>query len=339
MALVFRVAAGTDIGLGHLMRCLALAHSANEEGIPVRFILNAAATQLARQRHDWVGAIEVMPDGLSETDELDWLAARVEPTDVLILDGYQFGQDYRVRCRQMSAKLVCFDDANLTINLHADLVINSSQAAQKGFYQQYAPDAQLCLGPDYQLLRRDFWLIPDVPLLQRPSLTIMMGGSDTANITLPLLKALTIRQAPMPIRVITGAAYPHLTALQAWLADTELQVQHIHNCQQMADVLVYSKLAVAAAGATQFELFACQTPALLVTVADNQHASTQAATAQGLCWSEDSRQTNIDRLAERVCHLWHQNEQLALCHERLKQMNLAAGNTRVLAQIMALAYE
>jgi spore coat polysaccharide biosynthesis predicted glycosyltransferase SpsG len=68
-----------------------------------------------------------------------------------------------------------------------------------------------------------------------------------------------------------------------------MPVQHVHDAQDMADMMLHSKLAVCAAGGSQFELLHCYTPSFLLVVADNQYPATQKASQQGWCEAVDWR--------------------------------------------------
>ena len=106
--------------------------------------------------------------------------------------------------------VACFDDANLTENLHCDLVINGASKQVKEVYGKTAPEAVHCVGPEYRVLRQEFTELPELSFEQRGSLTLVMGGSDPANLTLPLLnklqqrRCLKARSESLPGRLTRG---------------------------------------------------------------------------------------------------------------------------------------
>lgn len=342
MRLLIRVEGNSQIGLGHLMRCLALSQALAEQHIECLFAVSQQTAVFCKSRHDWQGRILLLPD-LPLDQQPRWLIsqARQQQAKGLLLDGYQFTQSYRLALKQSGLPLMMFDDCNNSGALHADLVINSAQGADTLGYQQSAPTALLCLGAEYRLLRKDFWWLPPVPMSQRSSLTLSFGGSDPLNLTLPLLNALSEARFTAPVRVVTGAAYPHLTLLQAFLADTSLACQHLHDVQQMADVFLHSRLTVAAAGGTQFELLACHSPALLLMVADNQQLATEQAARQGWCDLVDARQPAsvtqlVKRLAEQIIALWQDEARLVNMHNAAAQHAPGSNGQALVKAIVSL---
>ncbi|MDN4500892.1 UDP-2,4-diacetamido-2,4,6-trideoxy-beta-L-altropyranose hydrolase [Alteromonadaceae bacterium BrNp21-10] len=337
MKALFRVDASADIGLGHLMRCLALAQTLARENFEIIFVCQHQTQNIALSRQDWVGGIVVIPEGFTQAQELDWLAMlnEMQQADVVIIDGYQFDSGYRQRLRAMAKKLVVFDDNNNSGELHGDLVINGANNAAELGYKISAPNAQYCLGSDYRILRQEFIQLDEVPWSQRHSLCIMMGGSDPLNITLPLLEALQQQNASMPIRVMTGAAYPFMDDLQAFIRQSPMAIQHLANCQQVAEIVSQSRLAISAAGGSQFEILACHTPTMLMVVADNQRNATLQSAKQGWCdILEANNQAllhdHFPAIAIQIMLLWDDEAKLMAMHQQTQQHADTQGCQRVL---------
>ncbi len=317
MSVWFRVDASQSIGIGHLMRCLALAQAMDDLGIEVVFAIRSETRSICLSRHDWVGKIKLIPDNISIFQEVEWLKNQesFHDANVVILDGYQFDIQYRKQLSQLKPKFILFDDTNDTGELFADVIINTADKASQLGYEHTAPEATLCLGPRYRVLRREFEVLVETEWKQRHSLSIVMGGSDVNNVTIKLLQALDTIHFCGPVRVLTGAAYPYLKELRDAIDCSQLSVQHLPNCQQVAEVFSSSRLVVSAAGSSQFELLACSTPAILLIVADNQVLATTSALKQGWCKVNDARlEMNVESLAEQVGELWNDEQVLHGMH-------------------------
>ncbi|WP_299074840.1 UDP-2,4-diacetamido-2,4,6-trideoxy-beta-L-altropyranose hydrolase [uncultured Paraglaciecola sp.] len=336
MQVVIRTDASAEIGLGHLMRCLALAQALVAELVEVIFVLKSHSVPFCQSRHDWAGQVKVLPQDISQQNEISWMQQQCwfAQSQFVVLDGYQFDQHYRQQLAKASEKLVLFDDANLAGNLHADLIINGAQPLQADYYAKCAPNALLCVGERHRILRQEFYHQPCIAWPQRHSLTLIMGGSDPKNITLPLLHALDEQQANMPIRVIVGAGYADLPQLQAFIQRSGLSIQLLVDCQQIADIFSYSRLVVSAAGGSQYELLACATPAILLVVAANQQQATKRASEQGWCQSADiSQQANFALLAQHIINLWQNETALHKMHQHAQRLADTQGASRVLEKI------
>jgi spore coat polysaccharide biosynthesis predicted glycosyltransferase SpsG len=73
------------------------------------------------------------------------------------------------------------------------------------------------------------------------------------------------------IKVLVGVANPHLGALQR-LTDRARAVEIICDADNMAEIMAWADLAVAAGGSTCWELAYMGLPMALVVLADNQRA-------------------------------------------------------------------
>lgn len=286
--LVFLADASAASGLGHLMRCMALAQAAESAAIGVLFLLSEEGAALARERHDWHFPIEIIDAGASP----DWLKESLNRCDAaaLVVDSYHTEPDLLQQADQVVR--VIMDDGQLTLAAFADIIVNPATTTLDATYLEANADVTCCTGEPWRLIRREFWQISSPPVEERNGIVISMGGSDPGNLTVPLLRALEQAGNDEPVRVITGAAYPFTDELKEMLTSVSFPVQHIHNCQDMAQVWPFARLAIGAAGGSQFELGLCQTPAMLITVADNQVAATANAIKEGWCkaWhSPDAR--------------------------------------------------
>nr|WP_297347852.1 UDP-2,4-diacetamido-2,4,6-trideoxy-beta-L-altropyranose hydrolase [uncultured Glaciecola sp.] len=326
MQLFFRVEGNEHIGLGHLMRCFALSQAAQHAQVDVVFICSQTSKRFLLSRHKWHGEIVVIDDNHLNNSvavdvtnernkaEVEFIATCMsrygskessQYCQILVLDGYQFDHSYQ---QAIAATGICFaylDDINtfLEKNQHhiADVVINGAAAAQQLDYLKNAQNSRLCLGPQYLLLRPEFIDLPLIPIADRHSLLICFGGGDAQNHTLGMLGALSQLNFQFPVTVITGAAYKWQKQLTENIQDgwlnynnakhkISMPIHYIHDVQEMAEVMLHSRLSISAAGGTQFELMRCYTPSYLVVVADNQMPAATESSQQGWCNAADWRQ-------------------------------------------------
>lgn len=343
MNILFRVDASASMGMGHLMRCLALAQGLASKQHAIQFLVNKQTQEYCLSRKDWQGELIVLPESddlLQQARCLCAYLADMQP-DILVLDGYQFNQGYRSILAKSDIPLVLFDDNNNSGDLHADMVINSAANADKLGYDATASNAKYCLGSDYRILRQEF-SGPDIQQAakqwnNRQALSILMGGSDPDNATLQLLQQLQEKPFSAPIEVATGGAYAFAEQLENFKADTRLNITHHKNCQEIAELFVRSKLVISAAGGTQFELLACGAPAILLVVADNQVNATQQAVNQGWCQSYDLRDDDcLSVVVAKTLSLWSDDAVLESMHQKANMNADVSGTKRVVNAIEKL---
>jgi UDP-2,4-diacetamido-2,4,6-trideoxy-beta-L-altropyranose hydrolase len=338
MCIVFRVEASPVVGLGHLMRCLALAQGLNSRNVRVFFAVSQNSLHHYSSRSDWPGETFILTSEseLDEHKELQQFCTQVQ-ADWLILDGYQFDSDYRKLLDLNACKLAMFDDGQLLDEKSEDnnlaMIINWASGADKLAYYDVAPNALCCTGANYRVLRREFYQSAELPFERRTRLIIMFGGSDPSNLTLPLLERLDSSSIRLPVTVITGSAYQHLEELARFKKFSHLCIKHFHDSHAVADIFQQGRLAISAAGASQFELLHCATPSILVATVDNQLFASEQASTQGWCCVSNAqgllgqphddafsvrKKQLLEQLAQKTLALWHQPEQLQNMHSNAR---------------------
>ncbi|WP_414830118.1 UDP-2,4-diacetamido-2,4,6-trideoxy-beta-L-altropyranose hydrolase [Alteromonas sp. H39] len=329
---------GRQKGIGHVIRSLALAQAADEYNLSCRFLLDSDAADIARAQHDWNFPVEVMDQaGFAATSagRCNVLVAALEKFKprVLVLDGYQLPVDVINDAASELPFTVVMDDGEQRLIKHANLIVNSATDAMDASYHSIKPDATLCTGRRYRLLRQAFRDNADKPLEQRHGIVMAFGGSDPAEMTIPLLSALEALGSTVPVRVITGPAFNDPARVNTLCRTLQFAVQHIHQCQDMASAWSSARLAISAAGGSQFELGACCTPSVLVMVAENQREATTRAQQEGWCVAYDMN-TDVFEIARHAMTLYQDNDALEAMSRAARQFYDAEGARRVVERML-----
>jgi len=265
MKLVIRTEASNTIGLGHFMRCFALAEAAREQGVDVTFIVNADAP--VTERAEAIGARVVAAPPLGADAEV--MDAEVCADDWVIVDTYAAEADYLTHLSART-KLAVIDDLDVLDRFDCRVLINPTPAAPEESYAAKSR-ANLLLGPDYALVRGEF----RVPVATGDVITLTFGGSDPTGLTGAVAERLHAALPDVTIRAIAGPANRHIPALQA-LAQRLDRLDLVVSPPSMTDALAGSALVVTAAGGSINELAALGVPALALVVYDNQAAWLEA---------------------------------------------------------------
>ena len=303
---VFRTDANTHIGLGHVMRCLALAQAWMDTGGKAVFLL-ADEVPAVRMRLRTEG-IEVRylssPSGaIADATETRAVLTAVN-AEWLVLDGYHFEVPFITQLRSDGCKMMLFDDHGKRPQYEVEIVLNPNVFGRRELYPQES-NAEFLLGLKYALLRKEFWNLAKRGAIAPNNvskLLIAMGGSDPANVTCLLLKALDLVEAnELEITVIVGGANPNLEAIKEAAKTARHPVQLLPNVTDMSVVLGHAEAAITAPGGTCAELALMGIPTFLVTIADNHVLTGEEFAAKEMAVSAGwYKQYTPESLADRI---------------------------------------
>ena len=264
--LVIRADASSAIGIGHVMRCLALAQAWQDAGGRAVFVMaetTTSAEKRLREESCDVIRISVQP-GSTEDGRETIRIARAQKADWVAVDGYQFDSEYQRDLKAAGFKLLFVDDYGHARRYCADVVLNQNVSADEKLYQSREPQTRLLLGTSYCLLRREFEAWRDwkreIPQVGRRVL-VTMGGSDTDNITTLALESLTkVKTAGLRATVVAGGDNPHFGSAEEM--QTRGRIRLRQSVAKISELMAEADLAVIAAGGTLWELLYMSCPVL-----------------------------------------------------------------------------
>ena len=245
--LCIRADAGEKIGVGHVMRCLALAQAWQDRG------------------GDVVLASQNLPEALRQRLAAENVAIQGEipaTTAFVVLDGYHFSAADHQAVKQAGHKMLIVDDLADSDLSAADLVLNHNAYAGPSMY----PGRRGLCGGRFTLLRREFTACAPKIIVEgvAQSVLITMGGGDPRNDTLAVLHQLAVVTGLRKI-VLAGAANPHVESLRG-IPGIELHI----NPPDVPAIMRQADFAITAAGSTCWELATLGVPMLVNVIADNQ---------------------------------------------------------------------
>ena len=276
--LLVRADASASIGVGHVMRCLALAEAWLEDGGRVTFAMNEVPDSL-RERIAGAGAQIVRVS----TPEGAVRVARDHGAAFAAVDGYHLGPGYQVALAAAGLRLLVIDDAGETATASAALVLNQNAHARAALYAALGGGPELLLGLDYALLRREFRdpaaarVVPEVAR----RVLVTFGGADTAQLAPRALDALAPLDG-LEVLLVAGAANPRADQLRVPAgarASIRIETAAIGD---MAARMRSADLALIAAGSTSWELATSGVPMLAIVTADNQRGVAAAIAELGI---------------------------------------------------------
>ncbi|UFH56401.1 UDP-2,4-diacetamido-2,4,6-trideoxy-beta-L-altropyranose hydrolase [Spirosoma sp. KNUC1025] len=263
--LLFRADGNAQLGMGHVMRCLALADMLKGE-----FAMKFAITDPTPAVQSLIesAGLTVLPLPDSADKAAFW--GDVHSENIVVLDGYSFDETFQRAVRARVRKLVFIDDL---IHGHqvADVVINHSGGIAQGKYNT-ASYTQLYLGPHYAMLRPEFFRSegfstppPDGPIF------VSLGGADPYNTSLTVLEAIRQVDATLPVQIVLGPFHPDRASIESFKNQLpNLSILQNLSAAQMMDALQQCSLAITACSTIAYEVCAINRPLIAVVTADNQ---------------------------------------------------------------------
>ncbi|MEO5744808.1 MAG: hypothetical protein ABIQ53_09510 [Terracoccus sp.] len=270
---------GLSIGVGHVVRCLALGDELLARGAEVRLIGDLGGLGwLERQVAARGVSVVAAPD---EPEALAGLVVRLG-LDAVVLDGYHLDPRLGGSVRARGVTVLAISDGPFGAGQDADVALdpNLGAAAEVG------RDGTFLAGLDYALFR-------DQVLEQRRSPTdaaprdrsplrvlAVFGGTDAhaaAPVVVPMLLA-----TGRPVEVVAVAAHPEIAQqLRALEVGAGQSIVVVPPVDDLASLAVTCDLAVTASGSSVWEFFCLGLPAALVCVTENQVVGYDAVTAAG----------------------------------------------------------
>jgi len=249
------------------------------QGAAIRFVVNDDVTVLGILRHHGIEAVGV-PSGEIENLRRTARLASEWGGRALIVDSY----DVTGAClATLDGVTVIVIDDLADRDLPVDLVINGGADASDLVYR-VAADTRLLLGPRYSLLREEFGLGATREIRQAPQrVLITVGGEDEFALT-PRLVAWTRQVLGMAvIDVVIGPFFTAETTVEMARMAREDRRIAVHEAPEgMRDLMLGCDIAVTGGGQTAYELAATGTPAVAITIADNQVGGVRALAAAGV---------------------------------------------------------
>jgi len=332
--LFIRADADSQMGTGHVMRCLAIAQAWLDQGGSTVFLMRQPGQGIrARVELEHARILEISADvGSADDAEETSRLVRENHGDWLVVDGYQFGAEYQDRLNASGLKLLFLDDCGHANRYSADLVLNQNLHANESLYRNRTPETELLLGARYALLRREFlsWRNWKREIPSRASkVLVTLGGSDPDNATERVIEGVKLARQDMEVTILVGVSNPHHAHLKkatAGLAGISL----VENARNMAELMAASDIAIAGAGSTCWELCFLGLPSLLIDLAENQRPVSQELDRLGVAVDlGNSADVSPRKIADELVSLIGSPERRATMCERGRALIDGNGAARV----------
>ena len=305
-AVVIRVDSSSQIGSGHLMRCLTLAGRLCG-GADVPFICRDIDGNLSRlvseqgydlillpraERDDTLTGYAAWLTVPQEHDAADTIAAMaahgLSHVDMLVVDSYAIDITWEKRLRTMASKIFVIDDL---ANRHhdCDILLDANFYSDGGAnrYDGLVPNqCKKLIGPQYVLLRDEFYAVREKQPVRDGNIhrvLVFYGGSDMTDETTKAINAITklkenFRQGLMndlcidenfTADIIVGGSNSNADKIKI-LCDAYDFLTYHFQVSNIAHMMAKADIMIGAGGTTTWERCYMGLPAIVTAVADNQ---------------------------------------------------------------------
>lgn len=330
MKVEIRVEGSPEVGMGHVVRCLALAA---ELGGECRFLMRhrPAALRLVREA-GWPALL--LPDEAADEAAAAWVAAS-RPA-LLIVDLFNVAAETRELLAGVGCPSVALSDLR-HYDLPGDLVFNGFIGFGRRETRPTRHGGVAWLGTDFKLVRAapPARGKPVAPRARRVAIT--PGGGDASGLAPLALRALARLPGPLEIDVLEGPAMDaESDAYRAALAASPHPVSR-HRTEHPFELLGAADLAISAGGDTVYELAVLGAPALLLCHVPHQLETASAFASLGAAENLGlTAECDEARLAEALERLREDAARRAGLSQRARQLVDGGGLRRVAALIRSL---
>ncbi|WP_019551936.1 UDP-2,4-diacetamido-2,4,6-trideoxy-beta-L-altropyranose hydrolase [Propionispira raffinosivorans] len=339
--IVFRVDSSTQIGSGHLMRCLTLAGQLKKEKEEdIVFIsreLEGNLNCLIMQQGYELYVLPKAEVNIELEDYEKWLTVKqpfdaeqtqevLQQLDVayLIVDSYAIDEIWEKVVRPYVKKIMVIDDlANRKHDCNILLDQNYYSDMKTRYNGLVSSACKMLLGPQYALLREEFYEARKKMRVRDgniKNILVFFGGSDLTNETMKALKALTMfKLSGIQINVIVGKSNPHKGQVEVFCSQYN-GIQYFCQVDNIAEFMNEADLAIGAGGTTTWERCFLGLPTIVIAIAENQITGSRfCGEKEVIYYAGFSNQITVQRLYNIVCKLFNDKTIYDVMINRMKK--------------------
>jgi spore coat polysaccharide biosynthesis predicted glycosyltransferase SpsG len=277
----FRCDAGPRTGVGHLVRCVALAEELTRRGVDVRFLSDLGGLPWARLLLDDRGLAWTAPPATAGALASTAVALGL---DAVVLDSYELSPEHGAQLRAGGRTVLAIVDGDLR-GQQADLYLDQNLDAEHSS-PPLPPGAVRLAGLPYTLLRDAVRsrrpARPRLPEAARtPRVVCFFGGTDAYRAA-PTVGRLLVSTAARFDATVVAADDGLRAEVAALPVGAGQRIDVIAPTDELPALLADADLAVSASGTSTWELLCLGVPAALVWVVDNQELGYRRTVDRGL---------------------------------------------------------
>jgi UDP-2,4-diacetamido-2,4,6-trideoxy-beta-L-altropyranose hydrolase len=333
---LIRCDGGRSDGLGHIMRCLTLARAFRTAGQEPLFVTAVGPEYVGCKKIESFGFTAIAAGGAAGNDDdlaslLPRLCSKGKP--ILIADNRNIGPRYLVACREAACTVYIDDEAGWTPPV--DILGNGKIDVSAETYCRDEQGPVLLIGPEYNLVRDEFFSIIHSQSGGKPRLLITLGGEDPFNHTAWIVRHTSCILQTVEVTIVIGPAHPDPAGVFAAVKEFCPHASVLSDVRDMVEVFVKTDLAITTGGTTCYELAVAGIPALAIVIEGHQWNLVRSMAAAG-CLEILGHGQDIDaaRVNEHLKRLVGSREDRAALAAAGRKLFPAPGAKRIVQRIM-----
>lgn len=345
-SVIFRLEIYPDMGLGNFRRCQILAEGFRDSG------LGEAAFLVSERSRKFVHLIEenglnatIIPAPAGSEADLEFTLKilKTHPS-ILVTDNPLLSKSYLNRAGQEAELLFIITDHN-RFPFPADIVLNQTIYAPLLKHRSSDRDTIFLLGARYFLMPGKLKALAEKMTAKEfppKNILVVMGGSDSVNLTGALLKALDLCRGDFTVTALIGPMHEHRDQVESAASKMKKSVNLISGAANIWEIMVEADFALSAAGVTALELSALGVPTLLFPQNRGERLNAYSLRVAGAASVFDSElsyerifppEKMVDEISRQALRLMTDEPRLAGMHEAAGGIFDGCGLQRVLKAV------
>ncbi|MCM8527633.1 MAG: hypothetical protein NE327_14025, partial [Lentisphaeraceae bacterium] len=267
--IVIRFIGSQDVGSGHILRCLAIAHEVSDHEIVI--VIEKEQSEFIQQiAGEEYFILEY------EKDEIEQSIIDLNP-DLVINDILDSDASYIKALKKHRIKVVNFEDEG-SGSQNTDLTINAL------YDKSLSKQKNIRCGYKYFFLRDEFIEASKNKFKKVTDVLVTFGGTDPNNLTLITLKEILpiCKQKNIHIHVVAGGGYAYEAELLDFLSKNPGEnITYTKKTGIISQIMEKVQLAVSANGRTVFELVHMNIPSIVISQHTRENLHTFSSKGTG----------------------------------------------------------
>jgi len=266
MKIVFRCDSSPDIGLGHVIRCLAVAKELQENNNFIFTSMKGATNSYIQNAN-----FEIFLKENDEAEEtfLTRISAVLKPDVIAIDKKYPYQSTFLNRLKQNKSKIKIIMIDNICEGMSAaDEVIFPAAHLDKNLLRKYLSQEQINhvkTGPEYVILRDEILALKDQVhhnIHTPPNIVVTTGGTDPEGVLLRLIPWLKEMNLDANVMLLVGQAFKFKDELDDLIDDLP---DNFSVMPYSLQELIKGDLVICTFGVSIYEMIYLQIPTICIS--------------------------------------------------------------------------